>query len=193
MNSKISLPGSYFGMLSIYKQNDSINIIMQEDTYLDRSSAASNLSANTIVNKIPDIRAYDLIRSFNFIINTKTIPNEARAYVHLKLVDFEDKRNFPLVFFSIWTLGIPSLIGIPFNSSVTKLSIEVSVLNKDFRLLKKYKASGKGQAFMALYWGYGKDLNRKSNLNAFTEAFTSIENQIACDIEFLNNQLSNQP
>ena len=103
-NSKISLPGSFFGNLSIYKQNTSINIIMLEETYLDKPSAGSNLSANMILNRIPDIRAYDIINSFNFNINGNKVPQNDVPFAHLKLVHFEDKRNFPLVFFSICTL-----------------------------------------------------------------------------------------
>ena len=188
--SKYSVPGRFYGNLDVDKKNDSIYIVLNNQTYLDKAIALSKFSDNMMIHKIPDIRAYDIINYYTSSTDQHQSNSANNYYAHLKITSFEEKRNLPLVIFSAWTIGLSSIIGIPFNTSTTNISIELSLLNDHLDIIKKYKAKGKGRSYMALYWGYGKDLPRKSNLSAFNEALESISEQIAIDRDFIKKDPS---
>lgn len=168
-NSRNSIPGKYFGSLEARNLNDTINLIQTDQSYL--SPPISISKSNVLINKVDDIRAYDIIKSFHNSFKNLEINDKERHYVHFKLKSFEDKRSLPLIIFTAWTLGMSSIIGIPANRYTTNIDVDIYILNKDLDVVKKYSYSAKGSAFMAVYWGYGKDMERKSNLNAFNDVF----------------------
>ncbi len=74
---------------------------------------------------IPEERVYDIIKLFaseinNNINDTDTIKH---GVIKLELLSFKEKRNPLMMFFSVWTLCIPSLVGVPITSIRTNLEI----------------------------------------------------------------------
>ena len=134
---------------------------------------------------------YDIIKLFSKEVygNDHKIDNSYLGSVNLELVSFKQKRSFGLSVLSIWTLCVPSLVGFPINNIKTSLELKITIYNKDFEEIKSYNTKGKGNAFVAMYWGYGEDVRRKSLINTFHNTFEIFEKQIIEDIEFINLKL----
>ncbi len=89
-----------------------------------------------------------------------------------------------------FTLGATLVTGIPHSSAQTGIEVEVVVRDAQFRPIKRYWGVAFEKKYSGLYYGYRHaDLQRACTLEAFTQAMQSIKNQIATDIDLLEDQL----
>lgn len=141
---------------------------------------------------VPEIRVYDIIKLFSKVAygNGLVARQDYIGSIELELLSFKEKRSIGLTIFSLWTLCVPSLLGVPINNIKTELKIKVSIFNRKGEVIKTYVSDGFGNAFIAMYWGYGEDAWRKSVINAFNDAFEPINMQIDTDKEFIRLKLN---
>jgi hypothetical protein len=137
----------------------------------------------------PEKRAIDLIKMFSREVygNELLFPTEYIGKIKLELISFEENRTVNL--FNAWFLFFPSLFGMPVSNSKTYLEIKASIMDNTNKLIKEYSSKGEGKAFIALYWGYGNDVSRKSAIIAFKEAIGNINKKIEEDKEIIRLKL----
>lgn len=159
-----------------------------EGTESDKpSSNLITLDEELIIQK----RINDILKIFGSEVKKNINNRNSLPYgkILLELLDFKGRENKPLLFFSLWTLCGPTILGFPFTYIKTELTCQVSILDSQNKLIGKYIANGKGTTFIAMYWGYGKDAWRKSNMIAFKKAMVSIKNQMRNDSQLLTEKL----
>lgn len=180
---KVNVSGYYTGSLKLVEKFDSAYVLVIDESVRRKDVYADREKYQTEAIYVPEIRVYDMIKQFSkeFVHTSSNNSSDKNGSVYLKIISFKEKRNAALTFFSIWTLGIPALVGIPFSYIKTDLSIEVSIYNQKEKLIKSYLAEGNGIAYIAMYWGYGNDAWRKSSMNAFSDAMQEIKSQIKND------------
>ncbi|OFY71449.1 MAG: hypothetical protein A3G23_11555 [Bacteroidetes bacterium RIFCSPLOWO2_12_FULL_37_12] len=176
----VKLSGHYNGVLKITEYFDSLRIIIEDPNFKEKEAKMYPELYYTNVQYSPDERVNDMIKMFSNEINENIsqTATENNGTIQLKLLSFKERNNPLLIFFSIWTLCVPTLIGIPLNNINTTLEIQVTISNLRNETLGTYKANGYGNTFIAMYWGYGSDAHRKSALAAFADAMTTIKEQI---------------
>ncbi len=140
---------------------------------------------------IPEKRIYDILKVYASEVKNNIIDTTSQPYgsIQLDLISFNEKRNIFLTFFSLWTLCVPSLIGIPISSIKTELEIQITICDINKNVIKKYKGAGTGLSYIAMYWGYGEDAWRKSAIEAFKDAMKDIRTQIIKDKDELKSKL----
>ncbi|MEA3505348.1 MAG: hypothetical protein U9R32_09180 [Bacteroidota bacterium] len=131
----------------------------------------------------PEQRVYDILSLYNKqvkhnIIDTTGFP---QGSVRLDLLYFNEKRDVSMAALNSWSLGIFNLFGVPFTSYKTKIETQVAIYDRDGFEIKKYRGTGEGFVYIAMYWGYGRDAYRKSALDAFKNSMKQIEKQIVND------------
>lgn len=191
---KIKVSGYYNAVIKVKEheeRTDSIHVIIEDEGFSENMHRENPEYYRTEVVFVPEVRVYDIIKLFSKEVYGNGTKNDTNyvGSVDLELLSFNDKKSIGLVIFSIWTFCVPSLVGVPINKVKTDLEIKVSVLDKNNLPIKSYTAKGNGNAFIALYWGYGEDAWRKSAINAFHDAFQSINLQIKADKELLRLKL----
>lgn len=143
---------------------------------------------------VPEKRVNDILKIFAYDVrnNINNADSIAHGSIQLELINNKEKKSFLLTFFSIWTLCMPSLIGVPVTSIKTELEIRASIFDSKNNFIGKYDAKGLGRSYVAMYWGYGEDAERKSNIIAFKNAMASIKTQINNDKQALIEKLTNK-
>ncbi|MCB0408755.1 MAG: hypothetical protein KDD29_00960 [Flavobacteriales bacterium] len=142
-----------------------------------------------------DARVGDALKSYSIFINDQICDsNRTNEYgkALIGVVSYKEKKNAIWTFASIWTLCTINFFGFPLREVITELEINVSIIDNKGNFIKNYFGKGNGIAYLAMYWGYGEDVRRKASLDAFTEAFTEIQNNITKDIDYINDKLINQ-
>lgn len=189
---KLRISGHYNGVVKLEQRADSIDLLIYDDNF-DRTSYLENPDQySSTVEYVPEIRIYDLITLFSNDIYGEDYSRDTSfgGRIELELTEFRDRKNIPLALISICTMGVPSLVGFPFGSIKTTLTLKLSIFNSQNELVSVYTAEGKGSAFIAMYWGYGDDVRRKSLIRAYRNAMFTIGKEIETDKELINSKLS---
>jgi len=101
--------------------------------------------------------------------------------IKLQLIYFDEKKK--VIFLNAYLMFIPALFGVPVSLSKTRIKIKVSIIDNNNSIIKEYISTGHGKSYIALYWGYGNDVSRRSAMLAFKDAFQVIKQQISEDKE----------
>jgi hypothetical protein len=161
--------------------DDSFRVVI-EDRYFNRKDFRMNPEKYyTRAAYSADLRVDDVITLFGKEISGKKDDNAGIA--KLKLLTFKQRLSPTLLIFSFQCLFTPVLLGCPLTSVRTSIAINVDVLDKYQNVLGTYEGLGKGNAFVAAYWAYGKDAWRKSSVEALKNAMQEVKGKIAADKE----------
>lgn len=139
----------------------------------------------TIPNNIDSIQSKegvekDILRVYwadikEHFLNNDSVPVGS---ICLKFNSFSTKLSPVLGIADYCTVLIPCLFGMPANRVKTRLIISVTISNKQNESIKTFIAEGTGTAYLAMYWGYGEDVWRKSAINAFKDAMHNFKQQL---------------
>ena len=91
--------------------------------------------------------------------------------------------------FSALTLGIFNLLGMPAHHFKPYSEINIRVLDKTGKLIKRYHTSIEDSEYAALYWGYSLSDRDELLLRTYRKALDEIIEQMQNDKEFLSNKL----
>lgn len=141
---------------------------------------------------IRDIRVQDAITLFERDVkdNLTNPIGHKFGFITCKVVTGECRYSAVNTFVSVATLFIPNIFGMPFNSHMTHLELEVEVYDSRQHLLGRYAATGSSKVPIALWRGYRTaDAYRLSNIKAFKAAMRRIKEKIAKDYEAINQEL----
>ena len=176
----VKLSGYYNGILKVHHDFDSIRIFIEDPYFSKRAQRIDPDFYFTKTEYKPDERVNDMIKLFSKEVKKSSSKGDSLKIgtIQLEILAFNEKKYTWLTVISGITLFIPNLIGMPLNRINTTLDIQVTIFTNSNQSIGKFKASGNGIAYTAMYWGYGEDANRKSAIMAFNNAMTSIKEQI---------------
>ncbi len=142
---------------------------------------------------IPDIRIFDIIKAFSNEVNSinLTTDSSVKGTIEMKILKFEKRKNLGFFFANAFFAFIPSFLGVPITKYTTNIKVQIIVKALNNKEIKTYTANGVGENYVAMYWGYGKDIGRKSALTAFANAMESIVGEMEKDEEYLNSAIYN--
>lgn len=188
----VKLSGYYNGIMKVPQESDSVIIIIEDPNFNKRDQRMNPDIYYTKAEYKPDARINDIIRLFAKEVNGSSSQQDTlkRGTIQLEILSYKEKKNVLLTIFSIWTLCVPTLIGVPLNSINSSVDIQVTIFNQQKQSIGKFKASGNGTAYIAMYWGYGSDAHRKSAMIAFSDAMVSIKEQIKNNKNQLTSELT---
>ncbi len=148
-----------FHQQKINRESDSLVIFIEDPEFKKKDYLMNPDKYYTKADFKTDQRVDDLIQLFSNEMKSGIATSDSimNGSVHLELLSFREKRSTPLLFLSAWTLCSSALIGIPLTNVTTSLEIQLTIYNNKDQIAGKYTGKGKGTAWIALYWGYGKD------------------------------------
>lgn len=93
-------------------------------------------------------------------------------------------------FASVLTLGVFNLFGMPMYHFKPYSEINVRVLDKEGRLIKRYRSYAQASEYAALYWGYSLRDSNELLLKTYRDALDKVMIDMKQDYEFLNSRLN---
>lgn len=164
-----------------------------------RNNASKDM---TIAFKLlPD---YGFIKDLDGIYKAKmngilTSGEDFNGYIVYDFVNLKRKAPWPWIVFSSLTLFSINFIGFPIMEQKSDLTLQVTIYDKNWNMVKSYMSSAKKSSYSAMYWGYSMlqsfpkgyygDIQRASNAKTFSAALSGILEQINNDIPYINSQL----
>ena len=155
------------------------------------TSYGASFSSATYSN--PTLHDINLIfeRNVEGNICVPDFTGQKKGTIKCKLVSGDHSENLGCLAPSILTIFTLNLLGMPIVSDTIDLQTEVTIFDRNNRLIGKYTSdSYSHKSWTALYWGYsGKDAPRNSARVVFIKCMEDIKQKIDKDSNRLNNAL----
>lgn len=102
-----------------------------------------------------------------------------------------DKKVNQLIYlFSVFTLSVPNIFGMPFTTYKTDLELETTIKDLEGNIIKKYISHGYGKE-SSKYFGYTMtDARRLASIKAIKMAMEKNRSKIIADYIFINDRLN---
>lgn len=181
----IRLTGYYDEVITKVENTDTVIIYNENFDRYDYEADPSRYHTEAVYTPDPRVRDFIKIVSSEFNKSDQSFLNTPDAEVYVELLSFESKQDAFLTFLTVWTLGVPALVGFPVTVVTTNLEVQMTFTDASGSEVGKFSASAKGSAPMAMYWGFGKDAKRKSAINAMKNALKYLKTDIEADRERL--------
>lgn len=121
----------------------------------------------------------------------KNLINEdgpVRGKLILEPVYFKREYNTAWIFPSAFSLYILNLLGMPAGSDTSKWELELNVLDKNGKRIKRYSAEAENTEYLAAYWGTYNPY-QAAVFGGYKKALDDIIKQLQADIPTLSAQL----
>lgn len=134
--------------------------------------------------KVQDRRGKDAENIFRKEVRQNIIEPTGKKHGYITMrISYENTDNVDAYVtagvLSAFTLGIPTLLGVPFGAKNQDLEIEVQILNKNKDVIRSYTERAEDTEYKALWWGYGSySVYRKVAAENLKRALTEIRHQI---------------
>jgi hypothetical protein len=92
------------------------------------------------------------------------------GYYRFTILEYSEKSSMGLKSLAAFTIGMPCLLGMPANSVSTYVKIQTEWMSNAGEMISSTWSQGYNKTFIALYWGYGADARKRSNMLAMQEA-----------------------
>jgi hypothetical protein len=103
---------------------------------------------------ISDVKANDAFRFLKFYMEEQLISqgDETHGSVEMSIIYFHEKYRVNLgTALNILTLGMGTLFGIPFATSITDVEVEASFFNENKQYIITHRGVGRGKKWVGLY------------------------------------------
>lgn len=129
---------------------------------------------------ISDVKASDAYRFLKFYMEEQLVSpgTETQGAVEMSVIYYNEKYRANLgSVLNILTLGIGSIFGIPFATSIIDVEVEASFYDRDHQHISTHRGVGSGKKLIGLY---SMDV-RITHQNALKEALTELNTNILAD------------
>ncbi len=92
------------------------------------------------------------------------------GYPRFTILEYRESSDLALKIFAAWMVLIPCLFGVPANSVSTYVEIQTDWMDGAGNIISSQVSQGYNKTFVAMYWGYGADARKRSNMLAMQEA-----------------------
>jgi hypothetical protein len=155
-------------------EKDSFMIITQTAKIFVTQDFCDKDSTNPDSNilDINPTRFYELVKVISGVL-PEYQPNTQVAftgYPKFRILEYEENSSLGLKLLAAWTMGIPCLFGMPANSVSTFIRIQTEWMDDSGNMISSHQSQGFNKTYVAMYWGYGADARKRSNMSAIEEA-----------------------
>ena len=129
---------------------------------------------------ISDVKASDAFRFLKFYMEEQLVSpgDETQGSVEMSIIYFHEKYRVNVgTALNILTLGIGTLFGIPFATSITDVEVEASFFNENKQFITTHRGVGRGKKWVGLY---SMD-TRLPHQRALKEALDELNTNIMAD------------
>ena len=139
---------------------------------------------------ISDVKANDAFRFLKFYMEEQLVDQgtDTHGSVEMSIIYFHEKGRVNIgTAINILTLGIGTLFGVPFATSITDVEVEASFFNDNKQFIVAHRGVGRGKKWIGLY-----NLDtRLPHQRALKEAIEEVNTKIMSDPKL--QQLSSTP
>lgn len=103
---------------------------------------------------ISDVKANDAFRFLKFYMEEQLVApgEETHGSVEMSIIYFHEKGRVNVgTALNVLTLGLGTLFGIPFATSITDVEVEASFFNDNKQFIVAYRGVGRGKKWIGLY------------------------------------------
>lgn len=131
---------------------------------------------------ISDVKAMDAVRFLKFYMEDQLMApgDETNGAVEMSIIYFNSKSRANLgTAFTVLTLGIGALFGIPFSTGITDVEVEATFFDNSNQLLATHRGTGRAKVLETLY-----NLNndkRSQHQKALKRAISDLNTNIMAD------------
>lgn len=116
---------------------------------------------------------------------------EFKGYIICKIRSGDNKMNDMLPIMSIFLLGIPNLVGMPYTYVKSYIDLDVEIYTIDDKLVGRYLGMGKNTSYAGTYGRYRvAEVGRISAIKSFKMAMDQIKEGIEKDKARLTEELN---
>jgi hypothetical protein len=116
---------------------------------------------------------------------------EFKGYIICNIRSGNSRMDDMLPIVSIFTLGIPNILGMPYTFVKSYIDMDVEIYTPDDILVGRYSGSGKNTSYARLYGGYRiSEVGRISAIKSFKTAMNKIKEEIEKDKARLTVELN---
>ena len=155
-------------------EKDSFMIITQTSRILVTQNIYDNDSTdlNSIVLDINPTRFYEMVKVISSVLPQfqPSTQIDYTGYPEFTILEYEEDSSLGLKLLAAWTMGIPCLFGMPANSVSTFIKIQTAWMDDSGKMISSHWSQGFNKTYIAMYWGYGADARKRSNMSAMEEA-----------------------
>jgi len=159
------------------------NRVFEKDSFMIITQTAEILVTQDVCDKdstyldsyvldINPTRFYELVKVISSVLpeyqpNTEVV---FTGYYKFTILEYEENSSLGLKLLAAWTMGIPCLLGMPANSVSTFIKIQTEWMDDSGQMISSHWSQGFNKTYVAMYWGYGADARKRSNMSAIEEA-----------------------
>jgi len=139
----------------------------------------------TSMTFISDTKVVDAIRFLEFYLEDQLITpgEETHGAVEMSIIYYHERGRFnPGAILSILTIGLGTLCGIPFSTTVVDVEIESNLYDESEHIFATYRGVGRGKKAQTIY----NITTRKAHQKALRNALVDLNTKI---MEDQNNQI----
>lgn len=158
------------------------NRVMNQDTFFLPDCMVTQVvgALDTPLPLLLDIepeRFYELVDVIHHEIKNGQLSASDRDSYHKKItiLAYQEGSSLPWKLLTAFTMGVPCLVGMPANWTSTFVKIEISLMDESGNMISSVLASGYNKTWVAMYWGYGADARKRSNMMAMENALVNLE------------------
>ncbi|MBQ7632850.1 MAG: hypothetical protein IJS88_01890 [Alphaproteobacteria bacterium] len=114
---------------------------------------------------------------------------EKKGYIRMRITYLN---NDPNGFYSLTMLPlfIPTFLGVPCGNSKYTTEVEVTIMDKQRNIIKRYTDKATDEEFQAMYWGYSSyNVKYKASMVSLKKALENIRHQINNDAPEIRSKL----
>jgi len=126
----------------------------------------------TSVSFIPDTRVVDAVRLLQFYMEEQLIApgDETSGMVEMSIIYFHERNRFSIgSALGVLTIGIGTLCGIPFSTTVTDVEIKATFYDADNQLVSVHRGVGRGRKPMSIFSVSTRKAHQKALRKALQE------------------------
>ncbi len=131
---------------------------------------------------ISDVKAIDAFRFLKFYMEDQLIApgDQSRGAVEMSVIYYNVKHRVNLgTALNVLTLGIGSLLGIPYSTAITDVEVEATFFDKNNQLVTVHRGVGRGKMLESLY--NLTSSGRIPHQKALRRALTDLNEKIMAD------------
>ena len=165
---------------------------VEEKHYKDFDSHSGNARDYTITrNRYEDPRIRTATNIFIKEVQENIIEQTGhkKGYIKMRVTYLNNNRNG---FYSLAKLPlyIPVFLGIPCGNSEYTTEVEVTIMDKQKNIIKRYTEKALDEEFEAMYWGYDEyDAKYKASMVSLKKALENIRHRINNDAPEIRAEL----
>lgn len=143
----------------------------------------------TSMTFISDAKVVDAIRFLEFYLEDHLIMpgEETHGMVEMSIIYYHERARFnPGAIVGILTIGLGTLCGIPFATTVIDVEVEATMFDESQRLVSDYRGVGRGKKAQTIYNFTTRKAHQKALRNALVDLNRKImegqKNQLLSDL-----------